>query len=143
VVVLSDVRCMCARVCARLLMPWIQFPNTPLTLHHTAQITVPQTLVAALQHLAAGIVMSAIATELVPVILDSPNTIECAGAIGVGFAAALLVSLRELQVVWIPLLFSFLLSSFSHPSPSLPLSTLLCILTLRLISWPCLDDPKV
>ena len=44
-----------------------------------------------MQHLAAGIVMSAIATELVPVVLDSPNTVACAGAIAVGFAAALVV----------------------------------------------------
>lgn len=59
--------------------------------------------------------MSAIATELVPVILDSPNTIECAGAIGVGFAAALLVSLRELQVVVDPV--AFLFSSFFFLTP--------------------------
>lgn len=55
------------------------------------QVTAPLRLVAALQHLAAGIVLSAIAVELVPVILAAPNSVDCTIGIAVGFISALMV----------------------------------------------------
>jgi hypothetical protein len=72
-------------------------PVTPCAHMHPArptnkQLTVPVRIVSALQHLAAGIVLSAIAVELVPVILATPNTTGCTVGIVVGFIGALMVS---------------------------------------------------
>lgn len=61
-------------------------------------ISPPPVLVAALQHLAAGIVLSAVAVELVPVISNAPSNLANNTAICVGFTmgVALFVSVGQL-----------------------------------------------
>ena len=48
-------------------------------------VAAPKVLIAALQHLAAGIVTCAVAVELVPIISDAPNDLANTAAITVGF----------------------------------------------------------
>lgn len=48
-------------------------------------VKAPVRLVAALQHLAAGIVLSAVSVELVPIIRAAPATVSSVGGIVVGF----------------------------------------------------------
>eukprot|EP00164_Ancoracysta_twista_P015294 GFYU01025223.1.p1 GENE.GFYU01025223.1~~GFYU01025223.1.p1 ORF type:complete len:358 (+),score=86.48 GFYU01025223.1:80-1075(+) len=56
-------------------------------------LTVPEKLVAALQHLAAGIVLSAVAVELIPILSASPNDAGSIGAIIVGFTLGIVLFL--------------------------------------------------
>ena len=52
-------------------------------------VTVPQRVVSAMQHLAAGIVLSAVAVELVPPILAAPNDLYTTLAMTLGFLAGI------------------------------------------------------
>jgi len=57
------------------------------------KIAVPKKLVAGFQHLAAGIVMSAVAVELVPMVLHSPNTSGNLAGMIIGFTLGITVFL--------------------------------------------------
>lgn len=52
-------------------------------------VRVPLVHISAMQHLAAGIVLCAVAVELCPIISDSPNDPTTIGAICVGFSAGI------------------------------------------------------
>jgi len=52
-------------------------------------ISVPEKVVAAMQHLAAGIVLSAVSIELVPEIMNAPNDFKTIAGMTLGFAAGI------------------------------------------------------
>lgn len=65
-------------------------------------VAAPKVLIAALQHLAAGIVTCAVAVELMPIISDAPNDLANTAAISIGFVLgiALFLLLGEFCEAW-------------------------------------------